>query len=61
METIRNLVDSYIKIIHKTTRDLVPKIIMHIMINDIREFVKNEIIAHIYSSGDQVCHTRTHI
>lgn len=36
VETIRNLVDSYIRIIHKTTRDLVPKIIMHLMINDVR-------------------------
>lgn len=54
VETIRNLVDSYIKIINKTTRDYVPKIIMHLIINNIREFVKHEIIAHIYSSGDQV-------
>jgi dynamin GTPase len=75
VETIRNLVDSYLKIIHKTTRDLVPKMIMYYIINDVsgffmrfnractaygfvlkkvREFVKNEIIAHIYSSGDQV-------
>jgi len=53
VETIRNLVDSYMRIINKTTRDLVPKIIMHLIINNIREFVKNEIIAHIYSSGDQ--------
>ncbi len=54
VETIRNLVDSYMKIINKTTRDFVPKIIMHLIINNIREFIKNEIIAYIYSSGDQV-------
>lgn len=53
VETIRNLVDSYMKIINKTTRDLVPKIIMHFIINNVREFIKNEIIAYIYSSGDQ--------
>ncbi len=41
------------KIINKTTRDLVPKIIMHFIINSVREFIKNEIIAYIYSSGDQ--------
>ncbi|CAF1053460.1 unnamed protein product, partial [Brachionus calyciflorus] len=52
VETIRNLVDSYMKIINKTTRDLVPKIIMHLIINNAREFVKNEVIAHIYSYGD---------
>ena len=54
VETIRNLVDSYMKIINKTTRDFVPKIVMHLIINNVREFVKHEIIAHIYSSGDQV-------
>lgn len=53
VETIRNLVDSYMKIINKTTRDLVPKIIMHFIINNVKEFIKNEIIAYIYSSGDQ--------
>lgn len=53
VETIRNLVDSYMKIINKTTRDLVPKIIAHFIINNVREFIKNEIIAYIYSSGDQ--------
>lgn len=35
VETIRNLVDSYMKIINKTTRDLVPKIIMHLIINNV--------------------------
>ena len=53
VETIRNLVDSYMKIINKTTRDLVPKIIMHFIINSVREFIKNEIIAYVYSMGDQ--------
>ena len=37
VETIRNLVDSYLKIIHKTQRDLVPKTIMHLIINDVSE------------------------
>lgn len=36
VETIRNLVDSYIKIVNKVTRDFVPKIIMHFIINDVR-------------------------
>ena len=53
LESTINLVDSYMKIINKTTRDLVPKIIMHFVINNVREFIKNEIIAYIYSSGDQ--------
>ncbi|RNA38746.1 dynamin isoform X6 [Brachionus plicatilis] len=53
VETIRNLVDSYIKIVNKTTRDMIPKIIMFMVINNLREFFKNEIIAQIYSSTDQ--------
>lgn len=35
VETIRNLVDSYIGIINKSIRDLVPKTIMHLMINSV--------------------------
>ena len=35
VETIRNLVDSYTKIVSKTVRDLVPKTIMHIVINHV--------------------------
>lgn len=32
VETIRNLVDSYMGIVNKTVRDLMPKTIMHLMI-----------------------------
>lgn len=53
VEIIRNLVDSYLRIVNKSTRDFVPKIIMHLIINNLREFVKNEIVAHVYSSNDQ--------
>ena len=35
VETIRNLVDSYLKIVHKTHRDLVPKTIMHLIVNEV--------------------------
>ncbi|KAK3884761.1 hypothetical protein Pcinc_011000 [Petrolisthes cinctipes] len=53
VETIRNLVDSYMKIVTKTTRDLVPKTIMHLMINNTKEFIMGELLAHLYASGDQ--------
>ncbi|KAJ0065282.1 hypothetical protein NL108_006999, partial [Boleophthalmus pectinirostris] len=33
VETIRNLVDSYMNIIYKTIRDLMPKTVMHLIIN----------------------------
>ncbi len=35
VETIRNLVDSYMSIIYKTIKDLMPKTIMHLMINSV--------------------------
>ncbi|XP_064649936.1 dynamin-1-like isoform X1 [Lineus longissimus] len=53
VETIRNLVDSYMKIVNKTTRDMVPKAIMHMVVNHVKEFISAEMLAHLYSSGDQ--------
>lgn len=35
VQTIRNLVDSYMSIIYKTIKDLMPKTIMHLMINSV--------------------------
>ena len=54
VETIRNLVDSYMKIVTKTTRDLVPKTIMMLIINNSKDFINGELLAHLYASGDQV-------
>ncbi|KAK7160998.1 hypothetical protein R3I94_003844 [Phoxinus phoxinus] len=53
VETIRNLVDSYIGIVNKSIRDLMPKAIMHLMINSAKEFIHSELLAYLYSSGDQ--------
>merc|ERR1712172_118818 len=52
VETIRNLVDSYMKIVTKTCRDLVPKIIMYLMINDTKSFINGELLANLYATGD---------
>lgn len=54
VETIRNLVDSYMRIVTKTTRDMVPKAIMMLIINNIKDFINGELLAHLYASGDQV-------
>lgn len=54
VETIRNLVDSYMRIVTKTTRDLVPKTIMMLVINHTKDFINGELLAHLYASGDQV-------
>ena len=54
VETIRNLVDSYMKIVTKTTRDLVPKTIMMLMINNTKDFIMAELLANLYACGDTV-------
>lgn len=54
VETIRNLVDSYMRIVTKTTRDMVPKAIMMLVINNVKDFINGELLAHLYASGDQV-------
>uniref|UniRef100_A0A3P9MUR2 Dynamin 3 n=1 Tax=Poecilia reticulata TaxID=8081 RepID=A0A3P9MUR2_POERE len=52
VETIRNLVDSYMSIIYKTVRDLMPKTIMHLMINSVKEFISSELLAQLYALGE---------
>ncbi|PVD21943.1 hypothetical protein C0Q70_17746 [Pomacea canaliculata] len=53
VETIRNLVDSYMKIVNKTQRDLVPKTIMHIVVTNVKNFIGSDLLAHLYSTPDQ--------
>ncbi|XP_030853444.1 dynamin-1 isoform X3 [Strongylocentrotus purpuratus] len=53
VETIRNLVDSYMSIISKQIKDMVPKTCMALMINDTKEFILSEMLAHLYSNQDQ--------
>ena len=55
VETIRNLVDSYMKIINKTTRDLVPKAIMHMIVNEVRLDQKTN-----YCNTTGLCGIQTH-
>ncbi|KAK2835812.1 hypothetical protein Q5P01_016296 [Channa striata] len=52
VETIRSLVDSYMNIIYKTIRDLMPKTIMHLMINSVKEFISSELLAQLYELGE---------
>ncbi|KAM6921756.1 dynamin 3a isoform 2-T2 [Xenentodon cancila] len=52
VETIRSLVDSYMSIIYKTIRDLMPKTIMHLMINSVKEFIGYELLAQLYALGE---------
>jgi dynamin GTPase len=51
VETIRNLVDSYMKIVTKTIRDMVPKAIMMLVVNDCKDFINGELLAYLYACG----------
>lgn len=48
VETIRNLVDSYMRIIVKTVKDLVPKAVMHLIVNQVSSFVREELLMNLY-------------
>ena len=53
VETIRNLVDSYMNIVRKTFRDLVPKLVMHLVINSTKSFIMADLLPNLYASTDQ--------
>jgi len=53
VETIRNLVDSYMLIVMKTLKDMTPKMIMAMLINDTKQFISEELLANIYQQCDQ--------
>ena len=53
METIRNLVESYTGIVNKTIRDLVPKTIMFMMVNRMKDYIQTDLLPMIYASGNQ--------
>uniref|UniRef100_A0A8C2FWB6 dynamin GTPase n=1 Tax=Cyprinus carpio TaxID=7962 RepID=A0A8C2FWB6_CYPCA len=49
VETIRNLVDSYTGIVNKSIRDLMPKTIMHLMINSVSVGGACDVIIYFFS------------
>nr|XP_045252518.1 putative GED domain-containing protein DNM1P34 [Macaca fascicularis] len=57
METTQNLQDSHMAIVNNTMWDLMvgvtPKTIMHVMINNTKEFIFSELLSNLYSRGDQ--------
>ncbi|KAM3619444.1 uncharacterized protein V6R79_008292 [Siganus canaliculatus] len=52
VETIRSLVDSYLAIIYTTVKDLMPKTVMHLLINSVKEFISSELLAQLYALGE---------
>ena len=51
VETIRSLVDSYMHIIVKTVKDIIPKTVMHLLMNETKDYIHGELMAQLYSSG----------
>jgi hypothetical protein len=45
VETIRNLVESYMLIVTTTLKDMTPKMIMGVMINQTKQFIAEELLA----------------
>ena len=41
-------------IVTETTKDLVPKVIMNLMINKTKDFIMAELLANLYATGDVV-------
>lgn len=50
METnlIRSLIASYFSIVRQTIQDLVPKAIMHLLVNNTSQQVQNRLVAALY-------------
>ncbi|KAM8874773.1 dynamin 3a isoform 2-T2 [Spinachia spinachia] len=55
VETLRSLVDSYMSIVYKTLKDQMPKTVMHLMINGVKEFIGSELLARLYARGGAGC------
>lgn len=53
VETIQNLVESYMRIVAKTFHDLVPKFIMHFLINSTKDFMHSDLWTTLFHQGDQ--------
>ena len=54
VETIRNLVDSYIKIITKKIKDQIPKIVSCFLILKTKEFINVDLLRYLIHNGDQL-------
>ena len=50
METnlIRSLIASYFNIVRQTIQDLVPKAVMHLLVNNTSQQVQNRLVASLY-------------
>lgn len=53
VETIRNLVESYMSIVSKNIQDGVPKTVMFTMVNKLKSFIQTDLLPTVYSAGGQ--------
>ena len=54
VETIRNLVDSYVKIVTKKIKDQIPKIVTCFLINRTREYINGDLLRTLLSEGEML-------
>ena len=54
MEVIRTYVNSYMAIVRKTFKDIVPKHIMCLMVNKMKVFIEIELMPSLYGAGNPV-------
>lgn len=52
MELIKSLVESYFVIIRKNFIDLVPKTIMYMLVNHVRDTMQNELVSELYRDAE---------
>lgn len=52
MEVIKSLVDSYFTIVRKNFTDLVPKTVMYMLVNHVRDSLQNELVGELYRDGE---------
>lgn len=43
-------------IVNKSTKDLIPKVITHMILNSTKKFINEELLVQIYSTENQVSH-----
>lgn len=54
VESVRKLVTSYMQIVRKTVRDLVPKASVCLLINKVRRFLAEDLLVQLCTSTDQI-------
>ncbi|KAG5666514.1 hypothetical protein PVAND_014535 [Polypedilum vanderplanki] len=51
VDTIKNLVEKYIAIVIKNVKDRVPKVITWLVINNVTDFIDQQLVAHFYEEN----------